>query len=460
MSALVVSLVAFNSPASPVDRALAALCDDGTELACVSVAIRLDAAHKGKTPSAKVLTVLEDATDPAAVVVRGLHYLRFDRFKMAAEAFESACDQDLSACAWSVAAAKRSKRGDPAALVSAAEARCAELEGAPCAELKPLFSAGDGAAVAKIMATHYANKCRKAGTDCDSLAGLGLRNGDAASLLLACRGQNSVTQSDDCVVEWNVALSPADFVSDKGGTHSEDGCRYVAARSADGDLNACSVVAANAAGDAKELMRLRTEESIQVGPVIAIACRGGDTAACAEACRTNEMDGLPYERTINACKASCKQRGGTYCSSLVVVCGSFPEGACKGAETLVKLEVDNAVARGETALKKKNPKAAVEAFAAALAIENDHVAALGGVGRAGLLAKNYFLARLAFKRALDNAAGDAKEAGPLYYDLGRVEEALGNWSAAVEAYTESLENRPNHADTKARLKAAEARATP
>nr|AYM53090.1 tetratricopeptide TPR_2 repeat protein [Nannocystis exedens] len=85
---------------------------------------------------------------------------------------------------------------------------------------------------------------------------------------------------------------------------------------------------------------------------------------------------------------------------------------------------------------------AIAAFDAALELDGDLAAAFSGRGYARLLARDFAAARKDFEAALTMDAKPAFQAAVLF-NLGQVAAKLADRTAARDAYTRSLELRPN-----------------
>jgi hypothetical protein len=97
---------------------------------------------------------------------------------------------------------------------------------------------------------------------------------------------------------------------------------------------------------------------------------------------------------------------------------------------------------GRAAQQTKSWSAAIAAFTAALKVAPDDATLLGELGWTQYLAKDLVSAEASTRKAL---AGESAPSirGATLYNLGLIEEAKHDGSAAVAAYRESLQVRPN-----------------
>lgn len=108
--------------------------------------------------------------------------------------------------------------------------------------------------------------------------------------------------------------------------------------------------------------------------------------------------------------------------------------------------------QGRAAVRAKNYPEGVKLLRQSLKLRPEDPAALGELGWAAFLQKEYALARSTTARAI-HLSRDPRQLGALYYNLGRALEAQGHLDQAATAYRQSLARRPGNQPTQARLDA-------
>jgi hypothetical protein len=103
---------------------------------------------------------------------------------------------------------------------------------------------------------------------------------------------------------------------------------------------------------------------------------------------------------------------------------------------------DAALRKGRQLQGKKQWAEAIRAFQACVAIAPDDAACAGELGWTAYLAKDLVLAESATRQALAGTGSPALR-GAALYNLGLIEEAKRDQPAAIAAYRESLQVRPN-----------------
>lgn len=101
---------------------------------------------------------------------------------------------------------------------------------------------------------------------------------------------------------------------------------------------------------------------------------------------------------------------------------------------------EDAIARGNALMEKKDYAAAVRAFEAAAAARPGDARALSEQSWAAILAGDLATARTAAEKSIAAAPTPGLKAAS-YYNLGRAKEAGGDKAGAIAAYTESLKLR-------------------
>lgn len=101
---------------------------------------------------------------------------------------------------------------------------------------------------------------------------------------------------------------------------------------------------------------------------------------------------------------------------------------------------EDAIARGNALMQKKDYAAAVRAFEAAAAAKPGDARALSEQSWAAILAGDLTTARTAAEKSIAASQAPGLKAAS-YYNLGRAKEAGGDKAGAIAAYTESLKLR-------------------